>query len=65
MARLRRLPKPTRRTRKQHRLTPQCEEVFAGVLAAADAPDADEEKAFAPGAREARHEAPPVVTMKP
>jgi hypothetical protein len=49
VARLRRLPKPTRRTRKQHRLTPQCEEVFAGVLAAADAPDADEEKAFAPG----------------
>jgi DNA-binding PadR family transcriptional regulator len=46
-ARLRRLPKPTRRTRKQYRLTPRGEEVFAELLNADDAPGADEEKAFA------------------
>ncbi len=46
-ARLRRLPKPTRRTRKQYRLTPRGEELFAELLTAADAPGADEEKSFA------------------
>jgi DNA-binding PadR family transcriptional regulator len=46
-ARLRRLPKPTRRTRKQYRLTSRGEEVFAELLTADDAPGADEEKAFA------------------
>jgi DNA-binding PadR family transcriptional regulator len=46
-ARLRRLPKPTPRTRKQYRLTSRGEEVFAELLAADDAPGADEEKAFA------------------
>ena len=46
-ARLRRLPKPTRRTRKQYRLTSRGEEAFAELLTADDAPGADEEKAFA------------------
>jgi DNA-binding PadR family transcriptional regulator len=46
-ARLRRLPKPTRRTRKQYRLTPRGEEVFAELLTADDTPGVDEEKAFA------------------
>jgi DNA-binding PadR family transcriptional regulator len=46
-ARLRRLPKPTRRTRKQYRLTSRGEEVFADLLTAGDAPGADEEKTFA------------------
>ena len=46
-ASLRRLPKPTRRTRKQYRLTSRGEEVFTELLAADDAPGADEEKAFA------------------
>lgn len=46
-ARLRRLPKPTRRTRKQYRLTPRGDELFAELLTGDDAPGADEEKAFA------------------
>jgi DNA-binding PadR family transcriptional regulator len=46
-ARLRRLPKPTRRTRKQYRLTPRGQELFAELLTTDDAPGADEEKAFA------------------
>jgi DNA-binding PadR family transcriptional regulator len=46
-ARLRRLPKPTRRTRKQYRLTPRGEELFAELLTGEDAPGADEEKSFA------------------
>jgi DNA-binding PadR family transcriptional regulator len=46
-ARLRRLPKPTRRTRKQYRLTPRGDELFADLLTGDDAPGADEEKAFA------------------
>ena len=44
-ARLRRLPKPTRR--KEYRLTSRGEEVFTELLTADDAPGADEEKAFA------------------
>jgi DNA-binding PadR family transcriptional regulator len=46
-ARLRRLPKPTRRTRKQYRLTSRGQELFAELLAADDAPGADEDKVFA------------------
>jgi DNA-binding PadR family transcriptional regulator len=46
-ARLRRLPKPTRRTRKQYRLTPRGHELFAELLTGEDTPGADEEKAFA------------------
>ncbi|HEY4397001.1 MAG TPA: PadR family transcriptional regulator [Acidimicrobiia bacterium] len=46
-ARLRRLPKATRRTRKQYRLTPRGEELFSELLTAEDAPGADEEKSFA------------------
>jgi DNA-binding PadR family transcriptional regulator len=46
-ARVRRLPKPTRRTRKQYRLTPRGEELFSELLTGDDAPGADEEKAFA------------------
>ena len=46
-ARLRRLPKPTRRTRKQYRLTSRGQELFDELLTAGDAPGADEEKAFA------------------
>src|SRR5262249_25655340 len=46
-ARLRRLPKPTRRTRKQYRLAPRGDELFAELLTGDDAPGADEEKAFA------------------
>jgi DNA-binding PadR family transcriptional regulator len=46
-ARLRRVPKPTRRTRKQYRLTPRGEELFAELLTGDDAPGADEEKTFA------------------
>ena len=46
-ARIRRLPKPTRRTRKQYRLTPRGDELFAELLTGDDAPGADEEKAFA------------------
>jgi DNA-binding PadR family transcriptional regulator len=46
-ARLRRLPKPTRRTRKQYRLTPRGHELFAELLTADDAPGVEEEKAFA------------------
>jgi DNA-binding PadR family transcriptional regulator len=45
-ARFRRLAKPTRRNRKQYRLTPHGDALFAELLAA-DAPNADEEKAFA------------------
>ena len=39
-ARIRRLPKPTRRTRKQYRLTPRGEELFAELLTGEDAPGA-------------------------
>ncbi|MDQ6853737.1 MAG: PadR family transcriptional regulator [Actinomycetota bacterium] len=46
-ARLRRIPKPTRRTRKQYRLTERGHELFAEQLRAEDAPGADDEKAFA------------------
>jgi len=46
-ARLRRIPKPTRRTRKQYRLTERGYELFAEQLRAEDAPGADDEKAFA------------------
>jgi DNA-binding PadR family transcriptional regulator len=46
-ARVRRLPKPTRRTRKQYRLTPRGHDLFAQLLAGEDAPGADEEKTFA------------------
>ena len=46
-ARLRRLPKPTRRTRKQYRLTSRGEDLFAELLTADDTPGADEEKVFA------------------
>ncbi len=46
-ARLRRLPKPTRRTRKQYRLTARGDELFAELLTGDDAPGADEERAFA------------------
>ena len=46
-ARIRRLPKPTRRTRKQYRLTPRGDQLFAELLTGDDAPGADEEKAFA------------------
>jgi DNA-binding PadR family transcriptional regulator len=46
-ARLRRLPKPTRRTRKQYRLTPRGHDLFAELLAGDDASGADEEKTFA------------------
>jgi DNA-binding PadR family transcriptional regulator len=46
-ARVRRLPKPTRRTRKQYRLTPRGNELFAELLTGEDAPGTDEEKAFA------------------
>ena len=47
LARLRRRPKATRRTRKQYRLTPRGHELFATLLTAQDPPGADEEKAFA------------------
>ena len=43
----RRLPKPTRRTRKQYRLTSRGDELFAELLTGDDAPGADEERAFA------------------
>ena len=46
-ARLRRLPKPTRRTRKQYRLTERGHELFAELLRGEDAPGADDERAFA------------------
>lgn len=46
-AKVRRLPKPTRRTRKQYRLTSRGDELFAELLAGDDAPGADEERAFA------------------
>jgi DNA-binding PadR family transcriptional regulator len=46
-ARLRRLPKPTRRTRKQYRLTSRGHELFAELLAGDDTPGGDEEKTFA------------------
>lgn len=46
-ARLRRLPKPTRRTPKQYRLTGRGHELFAEQLRAEDAPGTDDEKAFA------------------
>ena len=46
-ARIRHLPKPTRRTRKQYRLTPRGDELFSELLSGDDAPGADEEKAFA------------------
>jgi DNA-binding PadR family transcriptional regulator len=45
-ARLRRLPKPTRRTRKQYRLTPRGHDLFAELLTADDTSGADEEKTF-------------------
>jgi DNA-binding PadR family transcriptional regulator len=46
-ARVRRLPKPTRRTRKQYRLTPRGNEMLAELLTGGDTPGVDEEKAFA------------------
>jgi DNA-binding PadR family transcriptional regulator len=46
-ARLRRLPKPTRRTRKQYRLTERGHEIFAEQLRCEDAPGTDDERAFA------------------
>ena len=46
-AQLRRLPKPTRRTRKQYRLTPRGHDLFAELLTGDDASGADEEKTFA------------------
>lgn len=46
-ARLRRLPKPTRRTRKQYRLTPRGDQLFAELLTGENTPGADEEKIFA------------------
>jgi DNA-binding PadR family transcriptional regulator len=46
-ARLRRIPKPTRRTRKQYRLTERGHKLFAEQLRAEDAPGADDEKGFA------------------
>lgn len=46
-AKVRRLPKPTRRTRKQYRLTSRGDELFAELLTGDDAPGADEERAFA------------------
>jgi DNA-binding PadR family transcriptional regulator len=46
-AKVRRLPKPTRRTRKQYRLTPRGDELFAELLSGDDGPGADEEKVFA------------------
>jgi DNA-binding PadR family transcriptional regulator len=45
-ARLRRLPKPTRRTRKQYRITPRGHDLFAELLTADDTSGADEEKTF-------------------
>jgi DNA-binding PadR family transcriptional regulator len=46
-ARVRRLPKPSRRTRKQYRLTSKGHDLFAELLAGDDAPGTDEEKTFA------------------
>jgi DNA-binding PadR family transcriptional regulator len=46
-ARVRRLPKPTRRTRKQYRLTPRGDDMLSELLTGDDAPGIDEEKAFA------------------
>ena len=46
-AKVHRLPKPTRRTRKQYRLTSRGDELFAELLTGDDAPGADEERAFA------------------
>lgn len=46
-ARARLLPKATRRTRKQYRVTDRGNELFAELLGAEDAPGSDEEKAFA------------------
>lgn len=46
-ARARLLPKPSRRTRKQYRLTARGRELFAELLSADDSSGTDEEKAFA------------------
>jgi DNA-binding MarR family transcriptional regulator len=43
---LRRLPKPTRRRRKQYRLTDRGHELFAELLRGDEAPGGDDERAF-------------------
>lgn len=53
-ARLRRMAKPSRRTRKAYRITPQGEALFAELLAD-DGPNADDERSFTLKLAFARH----------